>query len=167
MKIENIDLKIPTVEILLGTEKVLVKQYLRTYDKSNLLGALKEWCFQEELIDQPKIDALFNTLIVLNYTDIQFDSREVDDLLDFYDYIEVNNYMSIVLDAIPEIEYNALIGYYESTVNDFNKFKVSALSLFRSLVDVGPVLMEKIGEMSKEIDTDAIQLIADISKKFD
>ena len=167
MKIENIDLKIPTVEILLGTEKVLVKQYLRTYDKSNLLGALKEWCFQEELIDQPKIDALFNILIVLNYTDIQFDSREVDDLLDFYDYIEVNNYMSIVLDAIPEIEYNALIGYYESTVNDFNKFKVSALSLFRSLVDVGPVLMEKIGEMSKEIDTDAIQLIADISKKFD
>ena len=167
MKIENIDLKIPTVEILLGTEKVLVKQYLPTYDKSNLLGALKEWCFQEELIDQPKIDALFNILIVLNYTDIQFDSREVDDLLDFYDYIEVNNYMSIVLDAIPEIEYNALIGYYESTVNDFNKFKVSALSLFRSLVDVGPVLMEKIGEMSKEIDTDAIQLIADISKKFD
>ena len=167
MKIENIDLKIPTVEILLGTEKVLVKQYLRTYDKSNLLGALKEWCFQEELIDQPKIDALFNILIVLNYTDIQFDSREVDDLLDFYDYIEVNNYMSIVLDAIPEIEYNALIGYYESTVNDFNKFKVSALSLFRSLVDVGPVLMEKIGEMSKEIDIDAIQLIADISKKFD
>ena len=166
MKIENIELKIPTTEILLGTEKVLVKQYLAVQDKSNLLEALKEWCFQEELIDQPKIDALFNALIVLNYTDIQFDSREVEDILDLYDYLEANNYIALVLDGIPEIEYNALIGYYESTVSDFNKFKTSALALYQSLVETGPALMEKIGEMSKDVDVDAIKLVADISAKL-
>ena len=166
MKIKNIEIKIPMKEILLGTEKVLVKQYLPTKEKSDILDAIKEFCFQEELIDQPKIDALFNAFVVLNYTDIEFDSREVSDLLNFYDYMEVNNYILPIIDAIPEIEYNALIGYYGSTIDDFNKFKVSALAAFASVVKFGPELMEKIGELSKEIDMDAIKLVAEISEKM-
>lgn len=166
MNLNNIEFKIPTTEILLGKEKVLVKQYLPAKEKSDLLEAIKDWCFQEQIIDQPKIDALFNVLIVLNYTDIEFESRETYDLIDLYDYLEINDYISAVIGAIPEIEYNALIGYYESTVNDFNKFKISALATFANIIEFGPVLMEKIGEMSKEIDIDAIKLVADISAKL-
>lgn len=166
MKLTNIEFKIPTKEILLGSEKVLVKQYLPAKEKSDILDAIKEFCFQEEIIDQPKIDALFNAFVVLNYTNIEFDSREVSELLSFYDYMEVNNYILPIIDVIPEIEYNALIGYYGSTIDDFNKFKISALATFANVVKFGPVLMEKIGEISKEIDVDAIKLIADISAKM-
>ncbi len=166
MIITNTDFEIKKEEVLLGEEKVLVKQYLPTRGKSDLIEAIQEFCFGEHIIDQPKMDALFNAFIVLNYSDIEFKWDEVEEVLEFYDYLESQNYITLIIDAIPEIEYNALIGYYEDTVNDFNRYKVSSTAMFMSLVEFGPALMEKIGEMSKEIDLDAIKLVADISSKM-
>ena len=42
MKLTNIEFKIPTKEILLGQEKVLVKQYLSTQEKSDILKCKKK-----------------------------------------------------------------------------------------------------------------------------
>lgn len=166
MKITNTDLNIKEEVVMLGNEKVLVKQYLETDKKSKIYKALGDLCFGEQILDQPKIDALFNAFIILNYTDIEFGSRDVYELLKFYDYMESNNYTSLVLQAIPEIEYNALIGYYKSTVSDYDRFKVSTLATFANMVEHGPELMEKISELSKEIDMDAIKTIANISAKM-
>lgn len=166
MKIENIKLDIKEKEIMLGKDKILVKQYLQVKDKSDIMNAIKDYCFIDNLIDQPKMDALFNTFIVLNYTNIKFEFKSVYDLLDFYDYMETNNYIHPIIGAIPEIEYNALIGYYENTVSDFNKFKTSTVAAIMTAVEYGPELMEKIGELSKEIDMDAIKLVAEISEKM-
>lgn len=166
MKITNTDLNIEEEVVMLGDEKVLVKQYLETDKKSKIYKALGDLCFGEQILDQPKIDALFNTFIILNYTDIEFGSRDVYELLKFYDYMESNNYTSLIMQAIPEIEYNALIGYYKSTVSDFDRFKVSTLATFANMVEHGPELMEKISELSKEIDMDAIKTVANISAKM-
>lgn len=166
MIITSTDFEMRTQEILLEEEKVLVKQYLPTQAKSDLIEAIQEFCFKENIIDQPKMDALFNAFIVLNYSDIEFEWNEIEEVLEFYDYLESQNYVTLIIDAIPEIEYNALIGYYEDTIDDFNKYKVSNTAMFMSLVEFGPALMEKIGEMSKEIDLDAIKLVADISNKM-
>ena len=74
------------------------------------------WCFfGEQILDQPKIDALFNAFIGLNYTNTEFDSGGCfhELLLKFYDYMESNDYTSPhIAKATPEIEYNALIGYW-------------------------------------------------------
>ena len=80
--------------------------------------------------------------------------------------MESNDYTSLILQAIPEIEYNALIGYYKSTISDYNRFKVSALATFASMVEHGPELMEKISELSKEIDMDTIKTVANIFAKM-
>jgi len=165
MKITNTDLNIKEKVVMLGDKKVLVKQYLETDKKSKIFKALGDLCFGEQILDQPKIDALFNAFIILNYTNIEFDSRDVYDLLKFYDYMESNNYTSLILQAIPEIEYNALIGYYKSTISDYNRFKVSTLATFASIVEHGPELIEKISKLSKEIDMDAIKTVANIFAK--
>ena len=166
MKLENVEVKIPEKEIVLGTEKVKVKQYLPAREKSDMLLAVHEFCFNTQLLDQPKTDAIFNSLIVLNYTDIEYESRDEDDLLLLYDYLEINDYVAKVIDAIPEIEYNALIGYYRSTINDFNKFKVSSIAAFAQVVELVPELMEKVSEISKEIDLEAIKTVTGIYSKM-
>lgn len=163
MKLENIKYEVPTVKVIIEGKAVLVKEYLPTKDKSNMLEAIKEYCFNESILDQPKIDAIFNVLIVLNYTDIEFEFKNEYELLDFYDYMEINNYIIPIINSIPEIEYNALLGYYKSTVSDFDKFKTSGVALFANLVEQGPALMEKIGEVSKEIDIEALTTLAKIS----
>lgn len=166
MKIENIDLEIEKKEIVLGKNKITVKQYLKTQAKSDIIDVIKEHCLQKNIIDQPRIDAVFNALLVLNYTNIEFEFKSVFDLIGFYDYMETNGYVELVIKAIPEIEYNALIGYYKNTISDFNKFKGSAVAAIMAAVEHGPELMEKIGELSKDIDKDAIKLVAEISEKM-
>lgn len=164
MIIKDIKYTDPIKEITLNGETVKVKQYLSTVDKSNMLQAVKEYCFNEQLIDQPKKDAILNALIVLNYTDIKFEYENEYELLEFYDYMEVNNYMVPIINSIPEIEYTALIGYYTSTVNDFDKFKTSSVAFLGSLAELGPALMEEIGEISKEIDVEALRTLVAVSK---
>lgn len=167
MKIDLIkELKIPEKEIELGKEKVKVKQYLPAEDKSNILSAIEEICFRDGLIDQAKIDALLNVFIMLNYTNIEFESRDEEELLRFYDYMEINNYTASIINAIPKIEYDALIGYYENTINDFNRYKNSSMAAISSVLSNLPVLMEKISEISKEIDLDAIAMVSNIANTF-
>lgn len=166
MKIENIELVIPKKEIKLGDEKVQVKQYLPTKGKSDIMIAIKEFCFDTQILDQAKVDAVLNGLIILNYTDIEFEFEETRELVEFYDYLEINDYIVKIIEAIPEIEYNALIGYYKNTISDFNKIKVSPLATLMQAIEVVPELMEKISEISKEIDLEAIKVVADISSKM-
>ena len=166
MKIENIDYEIPVKEITLGDKKVRVKQYLPVREKINLFDAIRDWCFNGHLIDQPKIDALFNAFLILSYTDIEFAFEKEEEVLEFYDYMEVNSYIFPIINIIPEVEYNALISYYNNTVNDFNKFKSSSLATLANLLEHGKELMEEIGEISKEIDVEAIKLVAEISNKL-
>lgn len=166
MKIEDLKYDIPVTKVNLGTKEVNVKEYLPTADKSNILEAIKEYSFNENIIDQPKMDAIFNSLIVLNYTDIEFEFKNEYELLEFYDYMEVHNYITQIINSIPEIEYNALLGYYKGTVSDFDKFKTSGVALFANLMEQGPALMEKIGEVSKEIDIEALQTLTQISKEI-
>lgn len=166
MKIENLVIEIPVVQVQLGKQEVLVKQYLATKEKSNILEAIKEYSFNETILDFPKMDALFNALIVLNYTSIEFEFDNQYDLLELYDYLEINGYIAKIIEAIPEIEYNALLGYYRSSVSDFDKFKVSGVALLNNLVEQGPALMEKISEVSKEIDIGALKTLVQISQEI-
>lgn len=165
MKILNTKIEIDEREILLGKEKVQVKQYLPSKEKSDLLEAIQEFCFDRMILDRAKLDAVFNGLIIYNYTNVEFEFEEVSELIELYDYFEVNNYMEKVIEVIPEIEYNALTGYFQSTVSDYDKFKTSAVSLLAQATDVLPELMEKISEVSKEIDLEKLNLVTDIYSK--
>lgn len=162
MKIENLKIDFPTKEIVINSEKVIIKQYLSTADKIDIIRAIQDLCFNEEIINQPKLDALFNVFIALNYTDIEFDSREVDELLKLYDYFESKGYMGIIINTIPKVEYDALVGYLNETIDDFNRYKTSITGALGSLVASLPTLMEQISEISKEIDIESLQTLTEI-----
>lgn len=162
MKIENLNIEFPTKEIIIDNEKIIIKQYLSTSDKIDIIQAIIDLCLNEEIINQPKLDALFNVFIALNYTDIEFESRDVDQLLKLYDYLESKGYMSVIINTIPKVEYDALVGYLNETIDDFNRLKTSITGALGSLVGSLPTLMEQISEISKEIDIDSLQTLKEI-----
>lgn len=166
MKIENFDFETKTVDITINKEIVKIKQYLNTTQKMIILNTIIGECLNTELIDQAKLDGLFNALIILNYTDIEIETIDSDSLLQLYDYFESNGYMTLIINAIPKVEYNALTGYLEETVNDYNRFKVSLLGALEGIMAILPMLMERISEISKDIDVDSLTVIKDIYSKL-
>ena len=109
MKLDNINLEIETAEIIVGGEKIHIKSYLPTAEKMDLVDALKMEVLNEPIINQPKLDALLNIFIVINYTDIEIENRDVDNLLRVYDYLEYNGIIEAILQKIPKVELDALI----------------------------------------------------------
>jgi len=166
MKLDTLDFTIPTTVIKLGNEQVSVRSYLTTKEKIELIEAIKMECFNTDMIDQVKIDSLFNAFIILNYIDIEFEDRDLDSLIKLYDYFEVKGYMTLIINAIPKVEYNALNGYLQETINDFNKYKVSLLGTIESIMAIAPALMERVSEISKDINIDDLKTIGKIYSEF-
>ena len=166
MKIEKIKIEIPTKEILLGDSKVNVKQYLDTQGKIKLLESIQTECLNTEMLNPAKLDALFNAFTILNYTDIEVEDRDLDGLIRLYDYFEINGYMTMIINAIPKVEYDALIGYLQDTINDYNKFKLSFMGTLESLMALVPELMERVAEISKEIDVESLGIVKTIYNNF-
>ena len=70
--------------------------------------------------------------------------------------------MGIIINAIPKVEYDALVGYLNETIDDFNRYKTSITGALGSLVASLPTLMEQISEISKEIDIESLQTLTEI-----
>lgn len=165
MKIENLNIKVPQKGILIDGQAINIKQYLSTQDKIKMIIAIQDECLNTEIISQPKLDAYFNALIIVNYTDIEIENFEVDSLIELYDYFEINDYMKIIINAIPKNEYEALIEYLKNTINDYNRYKASILGAVEGIVSIAPALMEKVNEISKDIDMNALKTVSEIYSK--
>lgn len=167
MKLDNINLDIETAEIMIGGEKIHIKSYLPTAGKMDLVDALKMEVLNEPIINQPKLDALLNIFIVINYTDIEIENRDIDNLLRVYDYLEYNGIIDAILQKIPKVELDALIGYVKDTVEDFNRYKVSDAGTMESLVANLPTLMESINVLKEELKDEDLEVARTLYNKLE
>lgn len=167
MKLDNFNLDIETVEISVDGEKIHIKTYLPTANKIDLVDALKMEVLNEPIINQPKLDALLNIFIIINYTDIEIENREIDNLLEVYDYLEYNGIIDAVLQKIPKVELDALIGYVKDTIEDFNKYKVSGAGTMESLVANLPTLMESINVLKEELKDENLDIARALFDKLE
>ena len=164
MKIKEIINTVPTKAVTIDGNIVNIKQYLLTNDKMELINTIQDQCLNVAMVDQAHIDALFNALVITYYTDIEIEADV--DLIDVYDYFEINDYMTIVINAIPKNEYEALIEYVSETINDYNRYKASILGALEGIVSIAPALMERVNEISKDIDIESLKEIGNIYQNF-
>ena len=166
MEIKELKVKEIYTEIKIGEQIIKVCQYLPTIKKIKIIEAIVELCVDDEFVNYAKIDALFNVFLALNYTEIELNDRDLNSLFNLYDYLESNNYMGLIIQTIPKVEYSALMEYLKEAINDFNKFRVSGMGTIQGLVKAMPVLMEQIKEISKEINIEDFNILKEISSKY-
>ena len=167
MILDNIKLDIITNEITINGEKIKIKSYLPITQKIDLVDAIKMEVLNETIINQPKLDALLNVFIVINYTDIEFKNKDIDYLLEVYDYLEYNGYIEAILQKIPKFEYDALIDYVKTTIEDFNKYKVSSAGTMESLVMNLPALMESLNVLKEELKDSDLDIARTLYEKLE
>lgn len=101
----------------LKNKEFIVLTYLPVKKKSAIFKTIREHCKTKGYIDYPEVDAIFNSLLVLNYTE-QNSDKIVKELIEIYDEMESLGVVSTVIHQIPTIEYNSMLSYLNKTLED-------------------------------------------------
>ena len=145
----NLQLKVNTEtnKVTFGNNTVEVLQYLPIEDKIELVTIAAQNALFEGIYHPVILDELFHLYLVFMYSNISFTSKQKENLHKLYDTLKSSGLMDLVIQQIPETEYNELFHQLEEYVKLDSKYIHSAAGLVNSLITNLP----KQAQMAKEI----------------
>lgn len=151
--------------IKINGKDVAVKQYLPAEDKNAILEIAMQQADKGTILNSFALDAIFHTYLVLKYSDISVDSEDMENLFDLYDILESNGVIDAIISAIPEDEYIALRDYLKEMVESYLTYRNSARALVEQLSFFAPAAVEKLQEVSENVDVDKLKQIVQLADK--
>lgn len=131
-----------------------ILQYLPVMQKNDLVQIALQQAKENGVVNQIKLDILFNMYIVLMYTDLVFTEEERADLAQLYDELQSTGILNRILGAINEKEYESLYGYLEAMRENQEQYERSFSGIARILIQDLPKHAEEAADILKDIDLD-------------
>ena len=116
--------------ITIGEQEIEVKQYLPVNDKLTLIGNVISSAADENNFSNPiKLEVFTALEIVFAYTNIAFTDKQKEDLVKLYDILESNGIFNMIIEAIPKVEYKAIIDGVEECAKAIYKYRNSIMGI--------------------------------------
>lgn len=160
----NQDIK--TIEF--NEQIIEVKQYLPIEHKLELIGNVINLSADANNFSNPvKLDLFLMLEILYSYTNINFTEKQKEDPAKLYDLVVSSGLMELVLQAIPNEEYNMLKNGLFEVVDSIYNYRNSMLGIMENIVaDYGDTKMDAdtiIQTLEKE---ENLALLKDIVTKL-
>lgn len=143
--VETIDYEGNTIEVL---------QYLPINDKYDLVMMALQNSIEGELYNPVKLDMYLHLYLVYMYSNLSFTDKQREDESKLYDTLKSNGLIDMILDKIPEDEYEDIYYYINIYMEDSLEYKKSVSGLADKIVgDITKsfeALQQKIGEFNPE-----------------
>ena len=144
--------------------EIEVKKYLGIELKQSIIDMSLETSANLDYVNRVVSDAIFNYLVVLNYTDIELTTKkEKENPIWVYDLMEESGLIDAVMGAIPEQELGSLVECYEQTVLSINSYKSSLKGSFEQIIKSLPQNVESINNALENFDPEKFKILNDIS----
>lgn len=166
LKIEQ-PLKIKIVKI--NGKDVEIKQYLPVNEKLNLITRVLEQVAQNDypFANPVQMDVYTALEILYAYTNIDFSEEEKANPAELYDELEKQGIINMVVNAIPEVEYNFLVEGIEETVKAYYSYRNSIKGIIADTVTDYSDLKLDAEKIRKDLaDPDNMALLKDVLKKL-
>ena len=150
----NLKMKDQMKTISIQGKEIHILQYLPVMQKNDLVQIALQQAKENGVINQIKLDILFNMYIVLMYTDLIFTEEERADLAQLYDELQSTGILNRILGAMDEKEYESLYGYLEAMRENQEKYERSFSGTARILIQDLPKHAEEAADILKDIDLD-------------
>lgn len=138
--------EVKTIQI--GDQEIEIKQYLPVNEKLELMGRVISAAADENNFSNPiKLEVFTSLELVFTYTNISFTDKQKEDLVKLYDIMESNGVFNEIINAIPKVEYKAIIEGIEECVKAIYSYKNSALGI-----------LETVSQDYKDVNYDATQI---------
>ena len=128
-------------------EEVEVKQYLPVSDKYDLIMTALQKAEENGIYNSLLVNIYFDLNIVYLYTNISFTESQRADEFKLYDLIESSGLLNLVIENLPEYEYDDLVGYMEEIAKDTLTYRNTAGAVLQSVIRDLP----KNAQAAKEI----------------
>lgn len=167
LKNKEIPLKIRFIKI--NNMDVEIKQYLPVNEKLNLITRVLEQVAQNDypFANPVQMDVYTALEILYAYTNIDFSEKEKANPAELYDELEKQGIINMVVNAIPEVEYNFLVEGIEETVKAYYSYRNSIKGIIADTVTDYSDLELDAEKIRKDLaDPDNMTLLKDVLKKL-
>lgn len=157
---------IKTVKI--GNYDIEVKQYLPVNDKLDLIARVLNGAHDENNFPNPiKIEVLGTLEIIMAYTNLSFTEKQKEDIAKLYDLLESNHVIDLLVDAIPEEEYDFVIDGIDKTIDAVYSYQNSVLGILESVSqDYSNLDLDATSIQKKIADPNNVALLKDVLTKM-
>lgn len=141
--------------VIIGEQEIEVKQYLPIQKRLELISKVANNSADANNFANPvKIEVFFDLEVMYYYTNITFTEKQKEDFIKTYDLLKENGIFDIIIDNIPEGEYESLWTDAWSCISEIYKYKNSILGIMDTIKtdynEVGSDLDEFLAQMGDE-----------------
>ena len=167
MKFNDLQLSVKELKSVItkGDKEIEIKHYLPIEKKNNLIQiAIQQSTYENGFVNDILFDAYMHLYIVFFYSNLEFTDEQKENALDTYDILQSNGLISEIEAGIPKEEYEELIDFANTYLEQVRKYNVSVVSIINSIISQLPQQVEKITEVVNNIDPTKYKEIIDLTK---
>lgn len=147
----NLELIVDTKVVTFQGNYITIKKYLNIEEKLNIAETVLQEAIDFNFVNPFKVEALFNALVCIKYTNIDF-SNYVEDMYNLYDIVETTGLLQLVVDT-SFADYKELKELTEELVCKYETYQSSLSGVVdRTLLTMPEKLKESINQL-EELDT--------------
>lgn len=148
-----------------NNNKIEVLQYLPIEEKYDIVMSVLENSKESDGLYNPlKIDMYFHLYLVYAYTNITFTEKQRENESKLYDTLQSNEFISNMINKIPEEEYQGLYSYVEDCIEDRLHYSTTTAAALRSIIGDLPKQLEQMQKVVDNFDPNKYQAVIDFAK---
>ena len=162
----KVNQEIKTIEF--NEQTIEVKQYLPVNDKLALISNVINASADDYNFANPvKLEVFLALEIMSNYTNINFTEKQKEDSAKLYDLVCSCGLLDMVIEAIPDEEYNELYNGIQLSVKSIYDYQNSVLGILNTISQDYSNFNLDASEIQKKLaDPDNMALLKDILTKL-
>ena len=144
-------------------EEVEVKQYLPISDKYDLIMVALQKAEENGIYNSLLLDTYLHLNIVYLYTNISFTDNQKADELKLYDLLNSSGLMDLVIDNMPEYDYEDLLSYVKQIQEDILTYRNTAGAVLQSVIQDLPKNAQAAMDIVNNFDKNKFQEVVDFA----
>lgn len=145
-------------------QTIEVKQYLPVEDKYDLVMIALQKSREGNIYNAIKVDVYFHLNLVYLYTNLSFTDKQKENEFKIYDALVSSGLLDMIIENIPEDEYEELFGYLAELEDDAMMTNHSASALIQSFINDLPKNAQAAANIVDNFDQSKYQAVIDFAK---
>lgn len=146
-----------------GDTEIKVLQYLPISEKYDLMMITLQKAKEDKLYNSLLLDMYFHLNLVYLYSDIIFTEEDREDEQALYDTLVESGLLDIIINAIPNNEYETIFNYMNEYIKDDIHLSSSAGGVVSSIINDLPAQAQAMAEIINSFDEDKFQAVKDFA----
>ena len=151
-------------EIEFNGNKIEVLQYLPIDDKYSLVNITLQKSKDGSIYHPLKKDMYFHLNLVYLYTNLSFTDKQREDESKLYDALQSSGLLNLILENIPEEEYEILYSFIEEYERDILNYQNTIAGIIANLIESLPARAEEMQKIVDNFNPENFQEVLNFAK---